>query len=233
MILSESEKNRIKGLYGLVTEADASAPPPDESVLVAKKNPFNDEQFFKFIKNYSSKMKDGDTFMVFDDSNLKSYLLKQVNQNLIGKELRMQGRGDDKIKKFDTNFTDLSMNTDMLDYMDYVNNSKGQLNQKGFNNIKNSFPFFSIYTPIQDKFRWSIDNYANNNPSKILIDGLDPLNISYSYHTGNPNYPGTSWSSLDESNKKITDFLIPLISYGSLPNEFFELRQIKRRETDF
>jgi len=64
MILSESEKNRIKGLYGLITESETVPPPNERELVVRDKNPFKYTEYEDARREYSADLKDGDRFYV-------------------------------------------------------------------------------------------------------------------------------------------------------------------------
>jgi hypothetical protein len=57
LIITEEEKNRIKLLYEVVTKL-----PPDESILVANKNPYKYPEYESARRVYSSKLVNGDLF---------------------------------------------------------------------------------------------------------------------------------------------------------------------------
>jgi len=168
MILSESEKDRIKGLYGLVTEADTSAPPPDESVLVEKKNPFNDVKFKDFIRGYSPELKDGDLFTIFKPD--KDKILNDINSKIYGKTIRLyfSDYTTDKIVKI-PKFTTISFN-DLYGY-NYGSNkiSIASLSSEQYNGD-------TIH--VNDRFKGYRPRYVHNkrfydlpeNLLKIFID---------------------------------------------------------------
>jgi hypothetical protein len=63
LVISESEKKEILSLYEVTT------PPPSESVLVAKKNPFKYPEYESARREYSSDLKDGDMFYIAPNIN--------------------------------------------------------------------------------------------------------------------------------------------------------------------
>ena len=83
IIISETERKNILSLY----ESTNVAPPPSESILIAKKNPFKDNNYVNARKFYNPSMKDGDLF--FENSNnFRTYLEDELNKKLIGKTVR-------------------------------------------------------------------------------------------------------------------------------------------------
>ena len=86
LIITEEEKNRIKLLYETVM-------PPSESVLVKKQNPLSKEGYKEFygkpIPVYDANLKDGDIFVVYDETKIKEWGLKLINSNLKGKSIRL------------------------------------------------------------------------------------------------------------------------------------------------
>jgi hypothetical protein len=224
MILSESEKNRIRGLYGLLTEADASAPPPDESVLVAKKNPFNlpKEIYDKILteydiitgsallgvekgvgfRKYNEKLKDGEYFLKYDRDCFVDFIwgeIKPVLDSLKGKSVR--GSKD--------NFL----------YFKEVNDLQKHLI---INNLFEVSPN-SVYAPTILTF------YLKDDEGRTLHYTYLPERDSFKDPYGRELSP----ESNDKLLKFLSDKLKPLLDIKKLPNNCFEIREIKRKETDF
>jgi len=169
MILSESEKNRIKGLYGLVTESEASAPPPDESVLVAKKNPFKDVKFKDFIRGYSPKLKDGELFTIFQPN--KDKILSDINSKIYDKTIRLLSDiKTDKIVKI-PKFTMISFD-DLYDY-------NYQFNQNSISSLSSG----QIHgDKIYVNSRYTPNRYFYNNDYYDLPENLLKLFNDYIWH---------------------------------------------------
>ena len=224
MILSESEKNRIRGLYGLVTEAD-TAPPPDESVLIAKKNPFNvsseiyDKLIYDtrtgigglasvgegiFFRTYNEKLKDGDYFLKYDRDCFVDFIwgeIKPVLDSLVGKNVR--GNKDNFLYFEEVNVND--------SYKNFI-----------INNLFEVKPG-SVYAPTILNFYLKDD--SDKTHSFIYI----PSRNTFKDHYGK----GLSPDSEDKLLKFLSDELKPLLDIKKLPDSCFEIREIKRKQTDF
>ena len=226
MILSESEKKRIKGLYGLVTEAE-TAPPPDESVLIAKKNPFNvsseiyDKLIYDtrtgigglagvgegiFFRTYNEKLKDGDYFLKYDRDCLTDFIWKKIKpllDSLVGKNVR--GREDNFL-----HFTEVSDIQSRL-----IINSLFKISPN------------SIYAPTILHFYLKDDNDKTH--SFTYYPARNPARNSFEDRFGK----GLSPDSQDKLLKFLSDELNPLLDIKKLPDSCFEIREIKREKTDF
>jgi len=206
MILSESEKNRIKGLYGLVNESDATAPPPNESVLVAKKNPFKDNNVMDMISKdgrfirYDKDLVDGDTFLVYDNDNLQQYFQKIsddfFNRNFLGKTIRYNVGDTDYTKKIE------------------VKNKR--------NVYVNSILPSTLYGISELGFRYPSIYYDFRKDDIIGYpsDGLGSKKYEVSDETKN------KLLQIFRGNKD--KFLM-----SNVPDEYWELREVKREKTDF
>ena len=206
MILSESEKNRIKGLYGLVTEADASAPPPDESVLVAKKNPFKDKSIMdmvtkdgKFIR-YDKDLVDGDTFLSYNSGNIKQYFQSIgedfFNRNFLGKTIRYIENGTDYTKKLE------EKNLYIIDDTSYITPKT----LYGFRELGFKYPWIT---------------YDFN---KDIVEG------------GRLGFSGPEYDISEETKNKLLQIFRgnkDKFSMSNVPDEYFEIRKIQREKTDF
>lgn len=224
MILSESEKNRIKGLYGLVTEADASVPPPDESVLITKKNPFNlpKEIYDKILTEYDSiigsallgvekgvgfrmyneKLKDGEYFLNYDRDCFVDFIwgeIKPVLDSLKGKSVRG--------------------NKDNFLYFEEVYDIQRNLI---INNMFEVSPD-SVYALTALKFY--LKDEKGDTQSFTYYPKRDVFQNQYSREL--------SPESNDKLLKFLSDNLKPLLDIKKLPDNCFEIREIKRKQTDF
>lgn len=228
MILSESEKNRIKGMYGLVTESE-SAPPPSESVLLMKKNPFNAPKeiydrltsLVSYIdgtrpKNrekdkfnpYSKYLQDGDVFVVINGNCLQKKLLETIKKGLSG----IVGK---RFRGSDDNF--------------YIIGDKDRLDSKEispirvhmFNPMLKSVYFLPprVIIPLQDS-----ESVLYYTPQ----DGFDGL-INNGRHTPNLVDRETEQKLVNHLDQHIK----PLLHRNNLPDDCFEIREIKREQTDF
>ena len=203
MILSESEKNRIKGLYGLVTEAE-TAPPPDESVLVAKKNPFNYEEYKGAIRGYSSDLKDGDlftnTFLPFGDYSVSDYVKNSMDENFKGKDFRFISKSYDSINQY----------KDIKFYGPKIQNN------------------ITYYT-----YNNRVIMFFKKHMTKIDIN-LQSGEFKYFTNVGTGESVETNYTKLSkESENKILTILRKIFNIKNIPDECFEIRKIQREKTDF
>ena len=217
MILSESEKNRIKGLYGLVTEAD-TAPPPDESVLVAKKNPFSNSKYNDFLQPYNSKMVDGDKFYVFNGFR-NHYVKNTLFEDLEGKTFRYKDRiytytNGNNYMRDGVEITHISMDDDI---------TKVLRNENVIESVTLEIPDYmgligmgSIY---ENEIRLDFNSNMWTGWEEDRYDGRGKL-LKYKF---------------DEWMTKLKDYLIPKVTqiFKESPDKNWELRQVKRKKTDF
>ena len=217
MILSESEKNRIKGLYGLVTEAE-TAPPPDESVLVAKKNPFKDKKFKDAWQTYKSKMVDGDLFYVVDKTAIPKLVEEFYNNNFKGKTFRAGSYNEDDIFKFN-DFGEI----DMIDYyhpeqLIFKNLKTKEEDMK----TKNGYDFHGYYIFSAPSYLPKLEFKINDNYIGFMGKRQE-------------NQPYFSFYKLIPENQinKFENMFKENLSVKNLPDEIFEIRKIQREKTDF
>ena len=222
MILSESEKNRIKGLYGIITEAE-TAPPPDERELVVKdKNPFKYTEYEDARRKYSPDLKDGDRFYQMKNNEEKTFLhssywgsdfgkglyyntFKDIFKPLVGKTIR-NNKTDEIYKidpfhlKYDRFTKDWVVETDLNELFELIipNNSEAYL----YKNTPNSM---GGYTKIElnDEDKEIYGKFINYVRS-LLKDFVNQIN-----------------SYKDEKN------------ISTIPDEYFDIFKVKRRQTDF
>jgi len=235
MILSESEKNRIKGLYGLMTEAE-TAPPPDESVLVDKKNPFKYPQYENARKEYKKELVDGDLFYVVDKEKLREILINEVKKygiqfvnSLNNKTFRMndtlykfslsnltESIGKELIKEIGTsNYTSIFLSPINIGILD----SENMMEYKTFAYVPKSGLYMSDST------------FGNNFANELLFlntenEGSVFLNPVY--------YDMVSRISNKNINQNWLNFIKSKIPNASIfPDDLFEIRKIQRQQTDF
>ena len=210
MILSESEKNRIRGLYGLVTEADASTPPPDESVLVTKKNPFKYDEYKDFRQPYSKKLKEGKKFFTIADGqydNIKKDLDEYLKKSINGKTFRASfyNKSSDKLYKFGDNFDLKGVDVSWNSFTERELNNSDIINTIFFSHNKQIYPKTETYLTTK----------TSGYPAYI--------NLGYETHKFDKwMYPISNFL-----NQKTSEFIV------NSPDEYWELREIKREKTDF
>ena len=65
---------------------------PEESVLVANKNPFKYEEFDDARREYSRELKDGERFYVFNDTLFRKDMYPKLKQKFDGKTVRINDK---------------------------------------------------------------------------------------------------------------------------------------------
>jgi hypothetical protein len=212
MIINENEKNRIKSLYGLLTESA----PPEENVLVANKNPFKYEEYKNARKFYNSNLKDGDLFFkIKGESGWKNgmtdYLSSKIKQNFDGKTIRW----NDNIGK-----------------LRFEENNNIFVKSEGETGTQSILGF---YINLQDENGRRIGEIVFN-----PRDGFKELKRSrVDYEKYNKN-PSGSLPLKDEfitisiqNNDSMKTLVFSFSNWNVLPDEFFEIRKIQRQKTDF
>jgi hypothetical protein len=227
MILSESEKNRIKGLYGLVTEGD-SAPPPDESILVANKNPYKYSEYESARRLYNKNLVDGDMFYIIKRldgeygyfgnlSGLYNKISLDVCKDILGKNVRLFE--EDKI---------LSIGNDV------IIGSDDRIRVLGFE-LKNTDKWLWVF---EDK-KCSIDEPRTHGGRLGIPTNLRTNTISRGWGYTGIKVPEKFTSVIVNKIveiKKITNNLSMDKSESrivNIPDEYFEIRKIQREKTDF
>lgn len=204
MIINESEKKRIKSLYGLITE-DA---PPSESVLVAYKNPFKYEEYESARRVYSASLVDGDMFYVQFDKELPLKLqdekeMKGLQTILVGKTINIE----DEIYKI------ISIKSEYLGskgsyYIRLENSSKYDSNYP-YQTLRVKFDTYGKYHP-SNTLKYSLQKGDNRKDFSVTGEGLSRLGMEIIKNMDNTK-----------------------IEYKDLPDENFEIRKIQRQKTDF
>jgi hypothetical protein len=214
LIITEEDKTRIRKLYETAT-------PPSESILIAKLNPFKEQSYFNIPelprekwetarRPYSSYLKDGDLFTVvsvYDENELEKFVTNEFVTNLQGKTIRI----DDKILTFGSNIK--------IPYVSLNRFDKVLENQSFVNRVA---------IQSEETFRYEESNIKYFN----LIDNTIESSSEYKRYEKTTYYdspPYSEWQkSLMNTFKKISSEMITKI-----PDEYFEIRQIKREKTDF
>jgi hypothetical protein len=207
LIITEEEKNRIKLLYEVAT-------PPSESVLVANKNPFKNDEYINARRLYDSKLKDGDLFYNYNrdinDEYIKNYLINYYKPLFMNKTVR----SDD-----DNTFTikDVSVWAHSYFDLEHPNYNTGNL--------------FKLYLIFNDEKGSCINvnpvsGEITNCPPTPDIPGLEKSGMLIK----NP------FKNQITANDKVFKFIksnLPKFQKSEYPDEGFEIRKISRSNTDF
>jgi hypothetical protein len=200
-IITEEEKNRIKLLYEV-------ALPPSESILVSKKNPYNDKSIMDMVTDdnnkfitYNSNLIDGDTFIVLDKGLIQKFFTNVgynfLKQSFEGKTIRFlkdkqdltTTLGGENAFMFKTAYT-------------YEPNNLYGVTKLGFQ-----------YPPITY-------NLLEDDIDTFVMDGFSGPYFTISEDTKNKLLP------IFRANKDL--FLL-----SKAPDEYFEIRKVQRVKTDF
>jgi hypothetical protein len=213
IIISESEKKNILSLY----ETTTVAPPPSESILVVKKNPFKYPEYESARRKYSKDLKDGDLFYVENGydafiSKLEKTFNTEFINNLVGKKTRW----NDTI-------------------IEFVNSNPKPEYPMGENPITPP----NVYET--KNFGGGKPNIIGN--VNIKIDGIiKPYNISKYFITSNMGFvlvfiPESFKDYKIDNIKSINDLYtkeyFKKVGPQYIPDEYFEIRKIQRIQTDF
>jgi len=212
IIISESERSYIRKLY-----ESESAPPPDEYVVVAIKNPFKDDEYVSARRGYSSYLKDGDLFTALTYKSVngldaRNFILNILKEKLSGKSVRIS----DKILVFGRQIEISNIRVSPFEKVLTSNSFIEDVTLK-------SYEFQSIFDPY---------NYEVN---------FDLLDNEFWYRERKWSY-GTTYTIGGMVRKKPTGWSEKLITtfkdfsskiITELPDEYFEIREIRRRQTDF
>jgi hypothetical protein len=204
ILISEEDKKHIKKLY----ESEIASPPPNESILVIKdKNPFKYNEYTDARREYSKDLKDGDRFYVFRDFN---YYLDSfdsiVRSKLINKTIR---------------FTNADIIIHIISVKrtgDYPNNKVelelSESNSGGFNNIitisKDNYVF---------KSKYQVDSSAEKDKA-LYLPNLNKL-IEYTQKLIS-EYDNFYIEKIQNKN-----------DLSTVPDQYFDIREIRRQQTDF
>lgn len=219
LIITEDEKNRIKLLYEL-TQTETT-PPPDERELVIKGvNPFKHEEYVDARREYSPQLKDGDRFYFTDykigddtfdsiDPSI-SFFYKEVfepafKNKLVNKTIRIPS--EDIIYRINSVGVGISPERIRIRF-------------------KPDLDFWIYYT---EDVRYEKPNFSYH---RSLPD--------FSYQRSLPEPLLSEFKSLIELAKKLTTELKSKIDFykdpkniSLIPDKYFNIFRVKRRNTDF
>jgi len=202
ILISEEDKKHIKKLY----EAE-TAPPPDESVLVAKKNPFKYPEYESARRVYSADLKDGDLFY----KNVNNYpltdFLDEFNLEFLKNLKDKTVRHNDKI------YTIIGL-ANINEEVTFL----GKGHEIGTVVIKKSDSPEMI--PYSVFLKWDYQ-YRNVN---LFFEAVE------NYY-GYDNFSSSLINDLYE--KKYREDFVEKHKEQNRDDKYFEIRKIQRRQTDF
>ena len=212
LIISESEKKKILSLYETSKKVLSISPPPSESELVIRKNPWRDSEYENARRFYSPSLKDGELFSVIigDDRLLSEILLKNIQKLLNGK----------KIKEGDVFYT-------------FGNNIN--VESIGFRDISKLGGDDSLIKEIKIKVPNDFRGVTFWETSSLTLNLIDNTYRYWSKEKYGDEYDYTEYTAY-EWIKNIIDFIkgqTNSTTLKSLPDDFFEIRKIQREKTDF
>jgi hypothetical protein len=191
LIISETEKKNILSLY----ESTNVVPSPSESILVANKNPFNDDEYISYRKSYNKDLKNGDGFFVLDEKKYNKWVNSIAKQFLIGKTINLKSDSGDEKSISIPIFNSITPN---------LRGGNSSLKELFF---KNNTMTFSIY---------------------IITDGSGLGQVKYYDIKANEYY-----YLPQESKEKLFKIINENYTWDKVPDDFFELRKVQKKQTDF
>ena len=248
IVISESERKHIMNLY--------EAAPPSESVLVAKKNPFKYDEYADARRKYDKELKTGDRFFIDNSQDINQYyyneLVKfgnEIVESLYGKTIRdddtlykIIGKSDEDVSNdILSNFLNSKRNTWKNIILNPVTiTTVSDVNEQSsvFNQILPKSPnlkLTNVYFPVLYISDISLLNFSDvvKKPNDLIVSfkGLAFWNALQLNEYGlNISNTIDSPSLSDYVKNKFNSELFKL---SDIPDEFFEIREIKRQQTDF
>jgi hypothetical protein len=193
----------------------------EESVIVANKNPFRHEEFKDARREYNSSLKNGERFYVLDKSYIKnideeiSQIKKDFLSNLKGKSLRYS-------------LSDFEGTT----YYEYM---VGNLFSRGKDKFKNMICRLRFNDEIN---RVNFECRLDDNTDYTFENSLTSFKNDGIFWDVVPGF-GTSYLSFNGVNNLYKTQIANTIRdleqkqvIQIIPDEFFEIREIKRENTD-
>lgn len=225
MLLSESEKNRIKSLYGFVTEAEIA--PPDESRLIANKNPFKYEEFKDARTFYSPSMINGDRFYQIKGEKINGYLNQNMTSNLtdyyqknIFRKIEEQIEGKTvRIPQTD------KISTITVEYSDYW----------GMGNVEDNWYQVTIDNTSEniDLLKFNIDlNLSYIGTIKVRYQQNLDTSLLLPFGTASKYIPNSFKDYIKQTINTIVNGMEPF-KMSNFDDHNFEIREVQRKQTDF
>ena len=217
LVITEEEKQTIKRLY-------ESAPPPDESVLVDKKNPYNYSEYKSACRVYSKDLVDGDLFYKSIETNLTNEVWSKLERWLLDSANAIFKKLNNKTIRI----------MDEICSITFYETRFTRINRQ-----KNTTVVFTVETEKE------------SNLDKIYIqrDGNSIVKTDTMELDGSRNIPKEFVNTVINGFKEYDKYHKPfkLLKNGSdediynnhldvmkmIPDEYFEIRKIVRTKTDF
>lgn len=188
---------------------------PEESVLVTKKNPFSDEKYVSARRVYSSNLKEGELFFTIN-KELKDYFYNKLKTILDGKTMRVTSQdGKDYVVKF--------IFDDRFPWDATIKGSKFSTSSKNLGS--QALEDFAVRIDTTDT-TWK------QNTSKPVIS----FNSSKGgfYEITGEKYSKIRTELITVPDKtKINNAIFAFTNWNKIPDQFFEIRKVKRTNTDF
>ena len=216
MKINENEKKRIRTLYGLITENV----PPQESEIIAKKNPYKYEEYKTARRGYSEDLVDGDLFYN------KEEIDKYIKEN--SKEIEIDSLRDNiKDKKI------------RISIGVYIEPAKLREDFVGTFQILNVFR--DGYSQQIDFFLKDLNNSSNNTYDyRLKFTRSNEFTITPNDENSEvmKKFKQYILNNNEESLKKLKDLIIQnrldtLSKVENLDDDLFEIRKVKKIKVDF
>ena len=225
LIILESEKKEILSLYeqsSSLYKNDLFAEAKRESFLIVKKNPYKNNEYVNARQYYSKNLKDGDLFYILGllpeeynkESNIKK-VTDEFGKSLTGKTIRIPS--DNTVFTVDE-FIPSEKVTDITKFKsNFGNVTSGNYKEYHIGTLKSNNNKYGLELDL-------VETPTNTNTSKIKLKLED----------------GVVSEEIPKLSKYFTDnFLNKLLSEVSkvelknIPDEYFEIRKVLRRKSDF
>jgi hypothetical protein len=216
LVITEEEKQTIKRLY-------ESAPPPDESVLVTKKNPYKHSEYKSACRLYSKDLVDGDMFYSIPRNDEYGYygnltgvykkMVRNICKDLFGKKIRLPKKDEILVIGDETSVT------------------RDEFTAFGFK-TGNESRYESWLWVFEDKRATMDDSSGNNLRTNMTYSGSFDSRNEVEVPEG---FMNLVVSKILEIKKQTNDFEMDKSesTIVNIPDEYFEIRKIVRTKTDF
>jgi hypothetical protein len=191
-------------------------PPPEESIFVANKNPFRDRQYINARRVYSPQLNDGDLFY-------------NINVKCI--------REDTTFVRLYESFVNKSIRITELDVIVKISSALGGIRYQSFDDTLLKNGYISFTYNIHRKYYSVVFILEGGHNRLMCIRGSDIKSCVMGHSSllqVNKEYDGEIYDVLVNISEKMKDtYLYYFSDLSRIPDECFEIRQVKRLTTDF
>jgi hypothetical protein len=189
-----------------VNEETNVTPPPSESIFVANKNPFKYPEYENARKVYSNNLNDGDLFYKTNnlfESFVSNNMFNKFYESFLGKTIRIPT-------------SDEIITIEKYD----INNKKENIRYRHKDENPVNIGTIEFLYKIKNIVQINFANGLNGETSWVK-----------DYNYGNPKEIENVLNIMKEKLK--SHYLHVFSDLSQFPDEYFEIRQVKRQQTDF